>query len=208
MVLGIPGSGTTAVILVGLLVHGLRPGPDLFTQQVDKVYAIFGAMLVANIMFLVLGLYAAKLFARVSLVPTAILWPIVFSLSVIGAYALNQSLQDVWIVMIFGVLGYFMRRFGFAVAPVAIGLILGEMVETNLQNSLKMFDGQWWMIASATAGSVLPDSGVFRFMRAGSVWMDFQTHELSALGRLSRDLQSMICARKWSLASSPNLKIS
>jgi putative tricarboxylic transport membrane protein len=148
MVLGIPGSGTTAVILVGLLVHGLRPGPYLFTQQVDKVYAIFGAMLVANIMFLVLGLYAAKLFERVSLVPTAILWPIVFSLSVIGGYALNQSLQDVWIVVIFGVLGYFMRRFGFAVAPVAIGLILGEMVETNLQNSLKMFDGQWWMIAT------------------------------------------------------------
>ena len=146
MVLGIPGSGTTAVILVGLLVHGLRPGPYLFTEQVDKVYAIFGAMFVANFMFLALGLYAAKLFARVSLVPTAILWPIVFALSVIGAYALNQSLQDVWIVLIFGVIGYFMRQFGFAVAPVAIGLILGEMVETNLQNSLKMFDGQWWLI--------------------------------------------------------------
>ena len=146
MVLGIPGSGTTAVILVGLLVHGLRPGPYLFTEQVEKVYAIFGAMLVANIMFLFLGLYAARLFARVSLVPTPILWPIVFALSVIGAYALTQSLLDVWIVMIFGVIGYFMRRFGFAVAPVAIGLILGEMVETNLQNSLKMFDGQWWLI--------------------------------------------------------------
>ena len=67
-------------------------------------------------------------------------------MSVIGAYALNQSVQDVWLVLIFGVIGYFMRRFGFAVAPVAIGLILGEMVETNLQNSLKMFDGQWWLI--------------------------------------------------------------
>ena len=148
MVLGIPGSGTTAVILVGLLVHGLRPGPHLFTEQVDKVYAIFGAMLVANIMFLALGLYAAKLFARVSLVPTAMLWPIVFALSVIGAYALNQALLDVWLVMIFGVIGYLFRRFGFAVAPIAIGLILGEMVETNLQNSLKMFDGQWWRIAT------------------------------------------------------------
>ena len=148
MVLGIPGSGTTAVILVGLLVHGLRPGPHLFTEQVDKVYAIFGAMLVANIMFLALGLYAAKLFARVSLVPTAMLWPIVFALSVIGAYALNQALLDVWLVLIFGVIGYLFRRFGFAVAPIAIGLILGEMVETNLQNSLKMFDGQWWRIAT------------------------------------------------------------
>ena len=146
MVLGIPGSGTTAVILVGLMVHGLRPGPYLFTEQVDKVYQIFGAMLLANLMFLAMGLYAAKLFARISLVPTQILWPIVFALSVIGAYALSASLLDVWIVLIFGVIGFFARRHGFAVAPIAVGLILGEMVETNLQNSLKMFDGQWWLI--------------------------------------------------------------
>ncbi len=146
MVLGIPGSGTTAIILVGLLVHGLRPGPYLFTEQVDKVYQIFGAMLLANVMFMLMGLYAAKFFARISLVPTAILWPIVFCLSVIGAYALNSSLLDVWIVLIFGVIGFFARRHGFSVAPIAVGLILGEMVETNLQNSLKMFEGQWWLI--------------------------------------------------------------
>ena len=146
MVLGIPGSGTTAIILVGLMVHGLRPGPYLFTEQVDTVYQIFGAMLVANFMFLFMGLYAAKFFARISLIPTTLLWPIVFALCVIGAYSLNSSLLDIWIVMAFGVLGFFARRHGFAVAPIAVGLILGEMVETNLQNSLKMFDGEWWLI--------------------------------------------------------------
>jgi putative tricarboxylic transport membrane protein len=146
MVLGIPGSGTTAIILVGLMVHGLRPGAYLFTEQVEKVYQIFGSMLLANFMFMAMGLYAAKLFARVSLIPISILWPIVFALSVIGAYALSQSLVDVWIALIFGVIGFFARRHGFAVAPIAVGLILGEMVETNLQHSLKMFDGQWWMI--------------------------------------------------------------
>jgi len=146
MVLGIPGSGTTAIILVGLMVHGLRPGPYLFTEQVDTVYQIFGAMLVANVMFLFMGLYAAKFFARISLIPTTLLWPIVFALCVIGAYSLNSSLLDIWIVMAFGVLGFFARRHGFAVAPIAVGLILGEMVETNLQNSLKMFDGEWWLI--------------------------------------------------------------
>ena len=146
MVLGIPGSGTTAVILVGLMVHGLRPGPYLFTEQVDKVYQIFGAMMLANVMFLLMGLYAATLFARISLVPRQILWPVVFALSVIGAYALSASLLDVWIVLIFGVIGFLARRHGFAVAPIAVGLILGEMVETNLQNSLKMFEGAWWLI--------------------------------------------------------------
>ena len=146
MVLGIPGSGTTAIILVGLMVHGLRPGVYLFTEQVEKVYQIFGSMFFANIMFMLMGLYAAKLFARVSLVPTAILWPIVFGLSVIGAYAFQGQLLDVWLALIFGVIGFFARRHGFSVAPIAVGLILGEMVETNLQHSLKMFDGAWWMI--------------------------------------------------------------
>ncbi len=146
MVLGIPGSGTTAIILVGLMVHGLRPGPYLFTEQVDKVYQIFGAMILANVMFLVMGLYAAKLFARISLVPISILWPIVFAFAVVGSYSLSSALMDVWIVLIFGTIGFFARRYGFAVAPIAVGFILGEMVETNLQNSLKMFEGQWWMI--------------------------------------------------------------
>jgi len=146
MVLGIPGSGTTAIILVGLMVHGLRPGPYLFTEQVTTVYQIFGAMLVANLLFLAMGLYFAKLFARISLIPTSLLWPIVFALSVIGAYSLSASLLDVWIALTFGVVGFFARRHGFPVAPIAVGLILGHMVEANLQNSLKMFDGAWWLI--------------------------------------------------------------
>ncbi|WP_420563930.1 tripartite tricarboxylate transporter permease [Thalassobaculum sp.] len=174
MVLGIPGSGTTAVILVGLLVHGLRPGPYLFTEQVDTVYQIFGAMLVANLMFMAMGLYAAKLFARLSLVPSKLLWPIVFALSVIGAYALHSSMLDVWIALIFGVVGFLARRHGFAVAPIAVGLILGEMVETNLQNSLKMFDGDWWLIFAQPLAALflffaflgLFGSAIFAWLRA------------------------------------------
>ena len=168
MVLGIPGSGTTAVILVGLMVHGLRPGPYLFTEQVDKVYQIFGAMLLANLMFLAMGLYAAKLFARISLVSTPILWPVVFALSVIGAYALSASLLDVWIVLIFGVIGFLARRHGFAVAPIAVGLILGEMVETNLQNSLKMFEGQWWLIPTQPLAALFL---IFAFLGLCGPWL-------------------------------------
>lgn len=146
LVLGIPGSGTTAIILVGLMVHGLRPGPYLFTEQVGKVYQIFGAMFLANIAFLLMGLYLAKFFAQISLVPARLLWPIVFCLSIVGAYALNSSLLDVWLVLIFGVIGFVARRYGFAVAPIAVGLILGHMVEVNLQNSLKMFEGNWLLL--------------------------------------------------------------
>ena len=172
MVLGVPGSATTAIILVGLMVHGLNPGPKLFTDQVFKVYQIFGAMLVANVMFLGLGLYGAKIFARVSLIPISILWPIVFALAVIGVYSLDQSMLDVWTALIFGIIGYLFRQFGFSVAPVAIGLILGKMVEVNLQNSLKILDGQWWLIpAQPLAGLFLLLSVLGIFWPVISGWL-------------------------------------
>lgn len=164
LALGIPGSGTTAVILGALMVHGLRPGPHLFIEQQDFVFAIFGAMLIANIMFFGLGLVGAKLFARVTLIPDTFLWPIVFMLAVVGAYALDQSMIDVWVMLGSGVLGWVMRRFGFSVVPVAIGLILGELVETTFKQSLVMFDNNWWLFVSRPIADlffVLTVAGLF-----------------------------------------------
>lgn len=144
LALGIPGSGTTAVILGAFLVLGIRPGPHLFVEQQDFVFAIFGSMLVANIMFFFLGLIGAKVFARLTLVPDTFLWPGVFVLSVIGAYSLDQSFFDVLVMIASGVVGYVMRRYGFSVVPLAMGLILGELVETTLQQSLIIFDNELW----------------------------------------------------------------
>lgn len=143
LALGIPGSATTAVILGALMVHGLRPGPHLFTQTPELLYAIFASMLAANFMFLGLGLFAAKLFARVTLIPKAFLWPAVFSLALVGSYSLQQSFLDVWIMAIFGVIGYVGKRYGFSAAPVIMGLILGELVERSLKQSLIIFDHNW-----------------------------------------------------------------
>jgi putative tricarboxylic transport membrane protein len=143
LALGIPGSATTAVILGALLVHGLRPGPYLFTEQPQFLYAIFAAMLAANVLFLGLGLLGAKLFARVTLIPNTFLWPAVFVLAVVGTYSLAQSFLDVWVMLLFGILGYVFRRFGFSPAPVIMGLILGELVENSLKQSLIIFDQNW-----------------------------------------------------------------
>ena len=146
LALGIPGSPTAAVILAGLMVHGLQPGPTMFTGQAEFAYAIFWAMLLVNLMFIGVGLFGAKLFARVTLVPVQLLWPIVFTFSIVGAYALDQSLLDVFIALVAGVVGYFMRRFGYSVVPLAIGLILGGMLEKRLGQSLIMLDDQWWLM--------------------------------------------------------------
>lgn len=146
LALGIPGSATAAVILAGLMVHGLRPGPAMFTEQADFAYAIFWSMLLVNAMFLGIGLYGAKVFARMTLIPTQVLWPCVFVFSIVGAYALDQSMFDVWVALAAGVLGFFMRRYGFSVVPLAIGLILGGMLEQRLGQSMVMLDEKWWMM--------------------------------------------------------------
>ncbi|QBF33478.1 tripartite tricarboxylate transporter permease [Thalassococcus sp. S3] len=146
LALGIPGSPTAAVILAGLMIHGLQPGPTMFTEQAEFAFAIFWAMLFVNVLFIFVGLFGAKIFARITFVPIQILWPIVFTFSIVGAYALDQSFLDVWIAIGAGFLGYFMRRFGYSVVPLAIGLILGGMLEKRLGQSLIMLDDQWWLM--------------------------------------------------------------
>jgi putative tricarboxylic transport membrane protein len=143
LALGIPGSTTTAIILAGLIVQGVRPGPHLFTEQPLLLYAVFSSMLLANLLYLVLGLGFAKVFARISLIPAPLLWPAVFALSVIGAYAPNQAMAEVWVAIAFGFIGFFMRRYGFSPAPLVIGLVLGRMVEETLKQSLLIFDLSW-----------------------------------------------------------------
>lgn len=146
LALGIPGSGTTALILAALITHGFRPGPYLIQETPHFVYAIFGAMAVANVSFLVIGLLGAKVFARITLIPRTFLWPMVFAFSMIGAYSLSGSFFDVWVMLIAGIVGFVMRRHGFGAAPLVMGLILGKMLEETLSQSMITMDHEWWRL--------------------------------------------------------------
>jgi putative tricarboxylic transport membrane protein len=143
LALGVPGSAVTAVILVGLTAQGVRPGPHLFEQQPEFIYAISVVMLLANVVWLFLGLALARMFALLTLIPNAILWPSVFALAIIGSYGLDQSIVDVWVMLIVGVLGYFLKRMGFSVVPLAMGIILGRMLETDFKQSMIIFNQDW-----------------------------------------------------------------
>ena len=143
LALGIPGSATTAIILAALIMHGFRPGPYLMKETPEFVYAIFIAMLVANFMFLGIGLAGAKVFSRVTLIPRTLLWPSVFGFSVIGSYALGGSMFDVWVMVVAGMVGFVMLRHGFGPAPLVMGLILGQLVEESLSQSMIILDNNW-----------------------------------------------------------------
>lgn len=144
LALGIPGSGTTAIILAALIMHGFRPGPYLMQETPHFIYAIFGAMIMANIMFLVIGLAGAKIFSRITMIPRQFLWPTVFVFSMVGAYSFSSSIFDIWVMFAAGVVGFLMKRHGFGPAPLVMGLILGKLVEESLSQSMIMFDNNWF----------------------------------------------------------------
>ncbi len=146
LALGIPGSGSTALILAALIMHGFRPGPYLINETPEFVYAIFGAMLIANIAFLLIGLVGARFFSLVTFVPNRLLWPAVFTFSMIGSYSIAGSLFDVSVMLIAGIVGFFMNRHGFAAAPLVMGLILGKLVEETFSQSMIIYDNNFFGI--------------------------------------------------------------
>jgi putative tricarboxylic transport membrane protein len=140
LTLGIPGSATTAVIIGGFLVHGLQPGPMLFFKQPELMYGIFISMYVANVFMLFAGLGVAKLFANFRRVPYSILGPCIFVLAAVGAFGIRNDVTDLWIMFFAGLLGYFMKKYQYPIAPLIIGLVLGTLAEVSFRRGMTMAD--------------------------------------------------------------------
>jgi putative tricarboxylic transport membrane protein len=138
---GIPGSGSTAVLLGGLIMHGLRPGPDLFTTQLDITYAVFMAVLVANAVILVLGIFVIPRTGYLTQINTDVIIPVVIVLSTLGALALRNNWVDVWTIFALGVIGFFMKKHNYSVIAFVMGAILGPIAEENLYRSLSISGG-------------------------------------------------------------------
>ena len=141
--LAVPGDSNTAVLLGGLIIMGLQPGPLLFTQQSELVNSIFAIMLLANITMGIVGLLGIRFFIKALNVPKQIIVPIVLTLSVVGSYSMNNSMFDVFITIAFGIIGYLMLKADVIVSPIVLAVILGPMAETNFRRSLIMFDGSF-----------------------------------------------------------------
>ena len=143
LTLGIPGDPITAIMLGAFLVHGLIPGPMLFVEAGPFVYAIFATMLLTYFLILAYGYFGTYLFAAILKVREEVLVPSILVISFIGAYAVNSSLFDVGLALIFGVLGYFLTKFQFPLPPILMGLILGPIAEESMRQSLVASSGSW-----------------------------------------------------------------
>ena len=141
LTLGIPGSGTTAVLLGVLTLFNLQPGPLLFAKNTDFVWGLIASMYIGNVMLLVLNIAFVPAFVAVLRVPYKVLAALIAIFCVVGVFSVNYSLQDLWLMLAFGVIGYVTLKMGFPQAPLLLALVLGGMLEVSLRQSLKMSQG-------------------------------------------------------------------
>lgn len=134
--LGIPGSPTTAILLGGMIIWGLRPGPLLFTENPDFVWGLIGSLYIANFATLLINLAFIPLFVKILTLPFSILAPIIYILCVVGGYAPTQTMHDVWLMLVFGVVGYLLRKLNYPVAPAVLAIVLGPLAERSLRQTL------------------------------------------------------------------------
>ena len=141
LTLGIPGSPTTAILLGGMVIWGLEPGPRLFTDQTEFVWGLIASLYAANAFSLIINLAFIPAFVWILRVPFTILAPTIFILCVVGGYAPTQDMHDVWLMLLFGVVGYLMRKLDYPMAPAVLAIVLGPLAETSLRQSLLIAHG-------------------------------------------------------------------
>ncbi len=136
LTLGIPGDAVTAIFLGALFIHGLNPGPMLMIEQPTMFWFMVGNLTLANLFLLVFGLTGIRIFTKIVEIPKGILIPLILLLSVVGAYAVNNAITDVYWMLGFGVLGYFMKLYGYQVGPVILGVILARLIDENWRRAI------------------------------------------------------------------------
>ena len=155
LTLQVPGSAPAAVLMAAMLIHGVKPGPMIMIESPQFVYDVVAMMMIATIGIFIYGLVLTKLLVQVLRVPTTIIVPMLFVLCVVGTYALSSRLFDVWTMLLFGVLGYVLRKYQFPVAPLVLGIVLGDLMEKSLRRGLVLSDGDLLPFISRPISAVL-----------------------------------------------------
>jgi putative tricarboxylic transport membrane protein len=141
LTLGVPGSPTAAVLLGGLLIWGLQPGPLLFVEQKDFVWGLIASMYLGNIAGLIVVLTCVPLFAAILRIPFSVIAPVIIVICTIGAYTVHNALFDVWMVVGFGILGYLFKKLQYPLAPLVLAIVLGDSAESSFRQAMLVSQG-------------------------------------------------------------------
>lgn len=155
LALGIPGSPTAAVLLGGLLIWGLQPGPLLFVEQKDFVWGLIASMYLGNLVGLIVVLTTVPLFASILRIPFAIIAPVIVVICAIGAYTVHNAMLDIWFMMLFGVIGYLFKKLDYPLAPLVLALVLGDKAEDSFRQAMLVSQGELSILwSNALVGSI------------------------------------------------------
>ncbi len=155
LTLGVPGSGTTAVMMGALTLYNITPGPAMFTEQPDIVWGLIAALLIANVMLLIMNIPLIGLFTRMLTVPLWFLVPAIAAVSAVGVYAVHSTTFDLLLMVGLGVFGYILRKMHFPMSPLILGFVLGEMLEQNLRRALSISNGNFDILWSSAIAQCL-----------------------------------------------------
>jgi putative tricarboxylic transport membrane protein len=161
--LGGPGDSNTAVLMGAFILQGFQPGPMMYVEHLDVIYAVFMSMIMANITFLIVGMAGVKLFAKVISIERKLLIPAILVLSLVGSFAINQNPFDVYLAIAMGAVGYLLQKYEFPLSPILLALILGPMSESNLRRFMQIDNGQFWRLFTK------PICVIFVALAAGSL---------------------------------------
>ncbi|CDH00662.1 Uncharacterized 52.8 kDa protein in TAR-I ttuC' 3'region [Xenorhabdus bovienii str. feltiae Moldova] len=155
LTLGVPGSGTTAVMIGALTLYNITPGPAMFTEQPDIVWGLIAALLIANVLLLIMNIPMIGLFTRMLNIPLWFLVPAIAIVSAVGVYAVHSTTFDLMLMVGLGVFGYILRKMNFPMPPLILGFVLGEMLEQNLRRALSISNGNFEILWSSTIAQTL-----------------------------------------------------
>ncbi|MGB0847320.1 MAG: tripartite tricarboxylate transporter permease [Thiolinea sp.] len=155
LTLGIPGSPTTAILLGGMVIWGLEPGPMLFVENEVFVWGLIASLYIANLFAVIINIAFIPLFLKVLRTPFTILAPIIFILCIVGGYAPTQDMHDVWLMLLFGVVGYLLRKLDYPMAPAVLAIVLGPLAETSLRQSLLISQGSFGLFFERPISAII-----------------------------------------------------
>jgi putative tricarboxylic transport membrane protein len=173
LTLAIPGSAPAAVLMAAMIIHGVKPGPMIMIENAQFVYDVVAMMLFATIGILVYGLTLTKLLVQVLRVPQHLIVPIIFVLCTVGSFAISGRLFDIYVMLAFGLIGFVLRHWGYPMAPLVLGIVLGDLLEKNLRRALVLSDGD------LTPFFTRPISGLFAALIIGTIaWKLWRLHQM------------------------------
>jgi putative tricarboxylic transport membrane protein len=155
LTLAVPGSAPAAVLMAAMMIHGLNPGPNLMIETPQFFYQIVAMLVIADMTKLMFGFVLIRPLLKILLVPRERLMPIVFVLCVVGAFAITSRVFDIYVMLVFGLIGFVMRELKFPMAPLILGLALGDLLEKNLTRGLVLSDGSLWPFFTRPVSGVL-----------------------------------------------------